>query len=92
MAHTKAGGSTKLGRDSIGKRLGLKRADGQFVSTGEILVRQRGTKYFPGENVKKASDDTLFAVKSGIVRFVSKKRVRFDSSVRFVTKVMVVPK
>ena len=62
-------GSTKNGRDSISKRLGVKRADGQFVLAGNILVRQRGTKIHPGENVGIGSDDTLFATADGIVKF-----------------------
>ena len=69
MAHKKGGGSTKNGRDSIGKRLGAKRADGQFVSAGNILVRQRGTKIHPGTNVGIGKDDTLFAKVSGILKF-----------------------
>ena len=74
MAHKKGMGSTKNGRDSESKRLGPKRADGQFVLAGNILVRQRGTKIHPGTNVGKGSDDTLFATKSGIVRFEQKSR------------------
>jgi large subunit ribosomal protein L27 len=69
MAHKKGMGSTKNGRDSESKRLGPKRADGQFVLAGNILVRQRGTKIHPGINVGKGSDDTLFALTNGIVRF-----------------------
>lgn len=69
FAHKKGGGSTKNGRDSESKRLGVKRADGQFVLSGNILVRQRGTHIHPGMNVSKGSDDTLFATKSGVVRF-----------------------
>lgn len=69
MAHKKGMGSTKNGRDSESKRLGVKRADGQFVLSGNILVRQRGTKIHPGDGVGKGSDDTLFAVQDGIVRF-----------------------
>jgi len=69
MAHKKGMGSTKNGRDSKSKRLGPKRADGQFVLAGNILVRQRGTKIHPGNNVGKGSDDTLFALISGKVRF-----------------------
>ena len=69
MAHKKGMGSTKNGRDSKSKRLGPKRADGQYVLAGNILVRQRGTKIHPGINVGKGSDDTLFALKSGKVRF-----------------------
>ena len=69
MAHKKGMGSTKNGRDSESKRLGVKRGDGQFVLSGNILVRQRGTKIHPGINVKKGSDDTLFAVVDGKVKF-----------------------
>ena len=69
MAHKKGVGSTKNGRDSESKRLGVKRADGQFVLAGNILVRQRGTHIHPGENVGIGSDDTLFALKTGRVKF-----------------------
>ncbi len=69
FAHKKGMGSTKNGRDSESKRLGVKKADGQFVTSGNILVRQRGTKIHPGLNVKKGGDDTLFAVADGKVKF-----------------------
>ena len=69
LAHKKGMGSTKNGRDSESKRLGVKRADGQFVLAGNILVRQRGTHIHPGENVGKGSDDTLYAKIDGTVRF-----------------------
>jgi large subunit ribosomal protein L27 len=69
FAHKKGVGSSRNGRDSESKRLGVKRADGQFVLAGNILVRQRGTKMHPGENVGKGSDDTLFAKIDGIVRY-----------------------
>ena len=69
FAHKKGGGSTKNGRDSQAKRLGVKRADGQYVLAGNILVRQRGTHIHPGVNVGKGSDDTLFALKDGKVKF-----------------------
>lgn len=69
FASKKGVGSTKNGRDSISKRLGVKRADGQFVKAGNILVRQRGTKIHPGLNVGRGSDDTLFAKVEGIVKF-----------------------
>ena len=79
FAHKKGVGSTKNGRDSESKRLGAKRADGQFVKAGNILVRQRGTHIHPGENVGKGSDDTLFALVDGTVKFErlgrDKKRV-----------------
>lgn len=80
MAHKKGVGSTKNGRDSESKRLGVKKADGQFVLAGNILVRQRGTNVHPGENVGKGSDDTLFALVDGTVKFErfagNRKRVR----------------
>ena len=69
MAHKKGQGSVKNGRDSESKRLGVKRADGQFVLAGNILIRQRGTKTHPGTNVGKGSDDTLFALVDGKVKF-----------------------
>ena len=69
FAHKKGMGSTKNGRDSESKRLGVKRADGQFVLAGNILMRQRGTKFYPGNNVGRGGDDTLFALIDGIVRF-----------------------
>ena len=78
MAHTKAKGSTKLGRDSESKRLGVKRFAGQTVGAGEVLVRQRGTKFFPGANVKKGGDDTLYAKKAGTVKFATKKRTQYN--------------
>jgi large subunit ribosomal protein L27 len=67
FAHKKGVGSTKNGRDSISKRLGTKRGDGQVVNAGNILVRQRGTKIYPGTNVSKGGDDTLFATADGVV-------------------------
>ena len=69
FAHKKGVGSTRNGRDSESKRLGVKRGDGQFVLAGNILVRQRGTKIHPGTNVGKGKDDTLFALKDGTVKF-----------------------
>lgn len=69
FAHKKGVGSTRNGRDSESKRLGVKRGDGQFVLAGNILVRQRGTKIHPGTNVGKGKDDTLFALKDGAVKF-----------------------
>ena len=77
MAHRKAGGSTQLGRDSQSKRLGVKKYGGEKVQTGNIIVRQRGTKFRAGKNVKRGGDDTLFAMKDGAVKFASKKIVKF---------------
>ena len=74
MAHKKAGGSSRNGRDSAGRRLGVKRFGGQAVNAGTILVRQRGTKFHPGENVGMGRDHTLFALINGIVSFSSKAK------------------
>lgn len=74
MAHKKSGGSARNGRDSAGKRLGVKRHGGEHVNAGSIIVRQRGTPIKPGGNVGRAKDDTLFATISGIVKFSDKGR------------------
>ncbi len=79
MAHKKGLGSTKNGRDSIGKRLGVKRSDGQFVKAGEIIVRQRGTRFHPGANTSRGRDDTIFALVSGVVKFEEKMNKRVIS-------------
>lgn len=76
MAHKKAGGSSRNGRDSKSKRLGVKRYGGQAVISGNILVRQRGTKFHPGQNVGIGSDDTLFAIADGVVTFRTHKNGR----------------
>ena len=81
FAHKKGMGSTKNGRDSESKRLGAKRADGQFVLAGTILYKQRGTKIHPGNNVGRGGDDTLFALVDGIVRFERKGRNKKQASV-----------
>ena len=81
FAHKKGGGSTKNGRDSNAKRLGVKRGDGQFVLAGNILVRQRGTHFHAGEGVGKGSDDTLFALKDGKVKFEHINRDRKKVSI-----------
>lgn len=81
FAHKKGVGSTKNGRDSESKRLGVKSADGQFVLAGNILVRQRGTKIHPGENVGIGKDDTLFAKIDGVVRFERLGRDKKKASV-----------
>lgn len=89
MAHTKALGSTKLGRDSVSKRLGVKIQNGQKVKAGQIIVRQRGTKYHPADNVGRGADDTLYALKNGVVNFFTKNKRKFDGSARKVTFVAV---
>ena len=81
MAHKKGMGSTRNGRDSTSKRLGVKRADGQFVLAGNILVRQRGTRIHPGNNVGKGKDDTLFALIDGRVKFERMGKDRKQASV-----------
>ncbi|MDI6703880.1 MAG: 50S ribosomal protein L27 [bacterium] len=81
MAHKKGLGSSRNGRDSASKRLGVKRGDGQFVTGGTILVRQRGTKFFPGFNVGRGRDDTLFAKVSGYVSFSGGRNSRKKISI-----------
>lgn len=81
FAHKKGGGSSRNGRDSAAKRLGVKRYDGQFVSAGSIIVRQRGTRVYPGLNVGRGGDDTLFATADGYVRFGRRGRDRKEVSV-----------
>ena len=81
MAHKKGQGSIKNGRDSESKRLGVKRADGQFVLAGNILVRQRGTKIHPGTNVGIGSDDTLYAKADGVVKFERKGKDKKQVSI-----------
>ena len=81
FAHKKGMGSTKNGRDSESKRLGAKRADGQFVKAGNILYKQRGTKIHPGINVGKGKDDTLFALVDGVVRYERKGRDKKQVSI-----------
>lgn len=91
MATRKAGGSTALGRDSISKRLGVKIFGNQAVSTGNIIVRQRGTAFHPGKNVKRGEDDTLFALASGFVEFQAKKVRDFTGKIVSRTFVNVLP-
>jgi len=89
MAKTKAAGATKLGRDSLPKYLGIKLFEGQRAKIGQILVRQRGTKFLAGKNVKRAGDDTLYALKEGVVRFGTKRKRGFNNSQR-ITKIVSV--
>jgi len=91
MAHKKAGGSTTLGRDSKSKRLGVKLQNNQFAKAGSILIRQRGTKYHPGLNVKKGKDDTLFATIAGFVKFTTKKLLKFNNRMKDNKIVSIVP-
>ena len=90
MAHKKGVGSTRNGRDSQSQRLGVKRYGGQVVRAGNILVRQRGTKFHPGTNVGKGSDDTLFALVDGVVKFERKDKERLKISVYAVEPAAVI--
>lgn len=90
MAHKKAGGSTSLGRDSQAQRLGLKKHAGETVKPGNILARQRGSKFRPGQNVKKGKDDTLFALSSGLVKITTKRIKGFDGKNKLAKFVSVV--
>ncbi|MBP6855992.1 MAG: 50S ribosomal protein L27 [Candidatus Pacebacteria bacterium] len=89
MAHTKQLGSTRNGRDSIAKRLGVKRQQGQKVNAGEVLIRQRGLKYLPGNNVRRGADDTLYAAINGIVVFRNTRKTGFSGKMRRVTQIAV---
>ncbi|MBU4274717.1 50S ribosomal protein L27 [Patescibacteria group bacterium] len=89
MAKTKSTGASRLGRDSMSQRLGVKIYAGEKVRPGMIIIRQRGTKFLPGKNVKKGSDDTLYAQKAGVVSFVAKTKKRFDNSFKTVNVVNV---
>lgn len=89
MAHTKAIGSTQLGRDSQPKYLGVKLSDGQTAQPGSIIIRQRGTKFVPGKGVRLGSDYTIYAAASGKVKFATQKKKRYDGSRRLVKVVNV---
>ena len=92
MAHKKAGGSTALGRDSQAKRLGIKVFGGQLVKNGGIIVRQRGTRFNPGDHVMIGSDDTIFSTSAGIVQFKKKKENGFTGRKKEKVVVNVIPK
>ena len=81
MAHKKSGGSSRNGRDSAGRRLGVKKFGGEAVAAGNIIIRQRGTKFFPGDNVGMGKDHTLFALITGAVKFVTKRNDRTYATV-----------
>lgn len=91
MAHKKAAGSTRLGRDSHSKRLGVKIYGGQYATAGNILIRQRGTKWQPGENVARGKDDTLYATVTGVVQYEKKAKRQFTGTTRKVTYIHVKP-
>lgn len=82
MAHKKAGGSTSLGRDSVSKRLGVKIFGDQRVNKGEIIIRQHGTKFYPGKNVRLADDSTLYSAIDGVVKFKKKMMTKFHGGLR----------
>lgn len=90
MAHTKAGGSTENNRDSQAKYLGVKLYAGERAKPGAILVRQRGTRFIPGNGVKMGKDDTLYAIREGVVQFEEKRKIRFDGSKNLIRKVSVI--
>ena len=91
MAHKKAGGSTALGRDSVSKRLGVKIFGNQAVKTGQVIVRQKGTKYHPGKNVSIGGDSTLYSLANGLVKFQNKMTKKFHGNLRRTRIVNVVP-
>lgn len=92
MAKTKSAGSTKLGRDSRPKYLGVKLYGGQRAKPGSVIIRQRGTKFIPGGNVRRGNDDTLYATKEGIVQFRTIRKKKFDGNSRIAKVVNVVSK
>jgi len=92
MAHKKAGGSTSNLRDSKGQRLGVKLFGGQFARAGAIIVRQRGSRYFAGSDTKKSKDDTIFAIKDGIVQFKKKMKRGYDGTLKLRVEVNIVAK
>ncbi len=89
MAHKKAGGSTRLGRDSNAQRLGIKIYGGQIAKAGAIIVRQRGTRYRPGKNTLLGKDDTVFAKTAGVVKFNKKKIKKYDGRLQYAQIVSV---
>ena len=91
MAHKKAGGSTALGRDSVSKRLGVKIFGNQAVKTGQVIVRQKGTKYHAGKNVRVGGDSTLYSLATGLVHFQHKKMARFHGNLKDTKIVNVIP-
>lgn len=91
MAHKKAGGSTSLGRDSVSKRLGVKIFGNQQVKVGQVIVRQKGSKYHPGKNVRIGGDSTLYALADGLVKFQTKMSKKFHGNLRKTRIVNVIP-
>ena len=91
MSKTKQGGSSRLGRDSAAQRLGIKAYDGEVIKIGQIIIRQRGSNVVAGKNVKVGSDDTIYAMKDGKVKFSAKSKKHFDGSTKIVKVVSVEP-
>lgn len=89
MAHTKSSGAAKYGRDSQPKYLGIKKHDGEVAKPGDILVRQRGTKVLAGKGVRRGNDDTLYAIREGAVKFMTKRKTKFDGRIRYAKMVSV---
>ena len=89
MAKTKSAGSSRLGRDSNSQRLGIKSYAGEKIKVGEIIVRQRGAKFTVGKNVKRGGDDTIYAMKDGVVSFTKKTKTNFNGSTKVVSVVNV---
>lgn len=92
MAHTKSSGAAKNARDSGPKYLGVKKFDGEKVGAGAVLIRQRGTRFYPGLNVKRGGDDTLYALSAGVVKFSQKRKIRFDGKKKRVSVINIVAK
>jgi len=90
MAHTKSLGTSKNLRESEAKRLGVKKQNNEPIKAGQIIIRQRGTRYIPGKNVRRGADDTLYAAKTGKVKFKSSKKTKFDGNIRYIKIVEVV--
>lgn len=90
MAHTKSGGSTRNSRDSESKRLGVKLYGGQPAKPGSIIIRQRGSKFLPGDNTRIGSDDTIYAIANGVVAFTEKKKIMFNGHKKSVKVVNVI--
>ncbi len=90
MAHTKSLGTSKNLRESEAKRLGVKKQNNEAVNAGQIIIRQRGTRYIPGKNVRRGADDTLYAATNGKVKFRSSKKTKFDGNKRYIKVVEVV--
>ena len=90
MAHTKSSGAAKNARDSGPQYLGVKKFDGEKVGAGSILIRQRGSHFYPGRNVGRGGDDTLYALRPGVVKFSQKRKIRFDGKKKRVSVINVV--